>query len=112
MNRSKKIELVDKAVSQLKAYDDVYRKMHQLTGFSMDSTFSEAVNAMYENVIELTSYCIDDVGEFLHWYIYENRFGTQCLKVQMCGEEYKVKTISQLVDIVEMYYDVIGGEFE
>ncbi len=112
MNRSKKIELVDKAVSQLKAYGEVCRKMYQLTGFSPDSAFSEAVNAIYENVIELTSYCIDDVGEFLHWYIYENKFGKGGMMVTVCGKGYEVKTIGQLVDIIEMYYDIIGGEFE
>ena len=110
MNTRDKIALVKKSVEQLKQYDKMSQKLYFLTGYSPESDFAVSVSAMYQNIIELTALCIDDVGEFLDWYVYENQFGSRGNTVEFCGVRYPVETEEQLVYIIEMYYDTIGGD--
>ena len=101
MNTKQKIELIESLLDiygQLQAQFDIFTK---LTGGSYDSPLANPVWQMFDKYLDAVADKVGDEDYWIAWFIWENELGKKAHKCFSGGKTHIVKTVKDLVKLIE-----------
>lgn len=102
MKFEEKVELVSVLCEDIKKLHKVQNRGEKLFGLFTDGCkYGDVVNQISDNYVKATAKLIGDNGEWLFWYIYDSDFGKKNGLVEINEKEYRIKTVEQLIDMIE-----------
>ena len=97
MKRKEKKKLINNVLDQYNKLVKVFDLLNQIVGSNSESLIHETVWKLFDEYIDCMEMKLDDEGEWLIWYIWENNRGKNELEAESDGKKRKVKNVNDLL---------------
>lgn len=99
--REEKLEALRGWEARRKDMDSKIAQLEELTGISWESPFLESIRRVQEQDRIITSQIVEDKGEWLDWYCYENSFGADGMTIEINGRKMLARNVEELLEAIE-----------
>lgn len=98
LNKEKEIQ---KAIDKYHELDKFWRGFSDATGIDYDSPLGDVIWKTFDLYSDTLQKLIGDEDEDLDWFIFDNNCGQNKLKKTINGKKKKIKTIKDLMKLIE-----------
>jgi hypothetical protein len=102
MNNDEKLSLLKEWEETGKNLEKFYDNLNEIMGVSVESPLSDSIFTTYLKYTKTLSKLLNDENDFLEWYYFENRFGTNGLIAGNENETRSIDSIENLLWIIEL----------
>ena len=99
--REEKLDALRGWEARRKDMDSKIAQLEELTGISWESPFLESIRRVQEQDRIITSQIVEDKGEWLDWYCYENSFGADGMTIKVGDTISTVPDLESLLNAIE-----------
>lgn len=102
MKFEEKVELVNALCEDIKKLHKLQDKGAKLFGLFTDgSKYGDVMNVITDHYLNVVALQVGDNDGWISWFIYDSDFGKKSGIVEINGEEYFIKTIEELVLVID-----------
>jgi len=101
MTRDEKMQVLKDWQFSIQDSNELIAPVREVLIIRPESPINEAVNLLGIAFTRAASKLVSDKGGWLYWYAMENDFGKKGLSAGFKGHEKPIKTLDDLLDLIE-----------
>jgi hypothetical protein len=101
MTRYEKMLAIQDWMFAIENAESLIAPVREVLMLAPESPINEALDGVIKALTEATSKLVGDKSEWLDWYATENDFGRKGLSAGFMGHEKPIKTLDDLLDLIE-----------